>query len=81
MLYNEMDFLPDVVAKFIKNLSKDFDSTIQHIIRPEIPNTNNLLEGYFKITLPRHLKKIFRGWFYEKICKNHIFSRYETSCN
>ena len=60
MLYNEMDFLPDVVAKFIKNLSKDFDSTIQHIIRAEIPNTNNLLEGYFKITLPRHLKKIFR---------------------
>ena len=60
ILYNQIRFLPDEFAKFLRNLSKDFDSTIQHIIRPEIPSTNNLIEGYFKITLPRHLKKIYR---------------------
>ena len=60
ILYNQIRFLPDEFAKFLRNLSKDFDSTIQHIIRPEIPSTNNLIEGYFKITLPSHLKKIYR---------------------
>lgn len=68
-LYNQIKFLPEPFANFMKNLKKDFDSTIQHIIHPEIPNTNNLLEGYYKITLPRHLKKIYRT---EQGLKNRI---------
>ena len=69
ILYNQIKFLPEPFAKFMKNLKKDFYSTIKHIINPEIPNTNNLLEGYYKITLPRHLKKIYRT---EQGLKNRI---------
>ena len=43
-LYNQLDFLPEEIAKFIKNLKKDFDKTINHIKRDDIPKTNNLLE-------------------------------------
>ena len=59
-LYNQLDFLPEEIAKFIKNLKKDFDKTINHIKRKDIPKTNNLLEGFFKITFPKKYKKRFR---------------------
>ena len=49
-LYNQLDFSPEEVAKFVKNLKKDFDKKINHIRRKDIPKTNNLLEGFFKIT-------------------------------
>jgi chromosome segregation ATPase len=52
--------LPEEIASFIKKLSKDIDNTLNHITNDDIPNTNNKLEGYYKITLPRHLKRIFR---------------------
>ena len=46
-IYNQLDFLPEEIAKFIKNLKKDFDKTINHIKRNDIPKTNNLLEEFF----------------------------------
>jgi len=48
------------IASFLKKLAKDIDSTLNHIINKNIPNTNNKLEGYYKITLPRYLKRKFR---------------------
>ena len=68
-LYNQLDFLPEEIAKFIKNLKKDFDKTINHIKRDDIPKTNNLLEGFFKITLPKKYKKRFRT---EQGVKNYL---------
>ena len=68
-LYNQLDFLPEEVAKFVKNLKKDFDKTINHIKRKDIPKTNNLLEGFFKITFPKKYKRIFRT---EKGVKNYL---------
>ncbi len=59
-LYNQLNHLPDEIAKFIKNLKKDFDKTINHIKRTEIPKTNNLLEGFYKITFPKKYKRTFR---------------------
>ena len=59
-LYNQLDFLPDEIAKFVKNLKKDFDKTINHIRRKYIPKTNNLFEGFFKITFPKKYKRRFR---------------------
>ena len=59
-LYNQLDFLPEEVAKFVKNLKKDFNKTINHIKRKDIPKTNNLLEGFFKITFPKKYKRRFR---------------------
>ena len=34
--------------------------TIEYYKNPDIPRTNNKIEGYFKITLPKHLKRIYR---------------------
>ena len=68
-LYNQLDFLPEEVAKFVKNLKKDFDKTINHIKRNDIPKTNNLLEGFFKITFPKKYKRRFRT---EQGVKNYL---------
>ncbi len=59
-LQGEIKSMPEEVQKFIKSLSKDFETTTNYLIDPEIPNTNNLLEGFYKITFPRKIKKIFR---------------------
>jgi len=59
-LNDQIDEKPKEIASFIKNLAKDIDSTLNHITNKNIPNTNNKLEGYYKITLPRYLKRKFR---------------------
>ena len=45
----------------MKKLSKYFDKAIQHTIKREIPNTNNLIEGFYKITLPGKIKRIYQN--------------------
>ena len=52
--------MPEEIQKFIKSISKDFETTINHIINPEIPSTNNLLEGFYKVTFPGRIKRIYR---------------------
>ena len=59
-LRDKIEKLPKEIASFIKKLSQDIDSTLNHIENDCIPNTNNKLEGFYKITLPRYLKKTFR---------------------
>ena len=57
---DKIDKLPEQIAVFIKKLSKTFEKSINHIKNKFLPNTNNLLECYFGITLPGHLKRKFR---------------------
>ena len=59
-LYNQLDQFDEDTQKFLKNLNKKFDKTIEYYKNPDIPRTNNKIEGYFKITLPKHLKRIYR---------------------
>lgn len=59
-LQGEIKSMPEEIQKFIKSLSKDFETTINHIKNPEIPSTNNLIEGYYKTTFPGKIKRIFR---------------------
>jgi hypothetical protein len=59
-LLDKIEQLPDEIAPFIEKLSKNIDTTLNHIKNKLIPNTNNLLENYFGTTLPRHMKRIFR---------------------
>ena len=59
-LYNPLDQFDEDTQKFLKNLNKKFDKTIEYYKNPDIPRTNNKIEGYFKITLPKHLKRIYR---------------------
>ena len=55
-LYNQLDQFDEDTQKFLKNLNKKFDKTIEYYKNPDIPRTNNKIEGYFKITLPKYLK-------------------------
>jgi chromosome segregation ATPase len=59
-LQGEIKSMPEEIQKFIQNLSKDFETTINHIKNPEIPSTNNLIEGFYKTTFPGKIKRIFR---------------------
>ena len=67
-LYNQLDFLPDEVVKFVKNLKKDFDKTINHIKRKDISN-EQLTQRIFKITFPKKYKRRFRT---ENGLKNYL---------
>ena len=59
-LYNEINFLPDVFKKHVCNFYKNKDALLAHIENDLVPNTNNFVEGYYKLTFPRKIKKIFR---------------------
>ena len=61
-LYDKLDDLPKEIKSFIKNLSKYLDKAIQHTINRHIPSTNNLIEGFYKTTLPRKIKRIFKTY-------------------
>ena len=59
-IYHQLDQFDDNTQKYLKNINKKFDKTIEYHKNPQIPRTNNKIEGYFKITLPRHIKRIYR---------------------
>ena len=59
-LHNQINQFDEDTQKFLKNLNKKFDRTTTYFRDPQIPRTNNKIEGYFKITLPKYLKRIYR---------------------
>ena len=59
-IYHQLDQFDDNMQKFLKNLNKKFDKTIGYHKNSQIPRTNNKIEGYFKIKLPSHIKRIYR---------------------
>jgi hypothetical protein len=59
-IYHQIDQFDDNTQKYLKNLNNKFDKTIEYYKNPQIPRTNNKIEGYFKITLPSHIKRIYR---------------------
>lgn len=60
ILYNQIDFLPEEIAKFLRNLAKDLDATLSHIENENIPKTNNWLELFFKIVFPKKYRNRFK---------------------
>ena len=60
LLYNQIKFLPDEIAKFIRNLARDIDKTLKYIENKNIPKTNNWLELFFKRIFPKNWMVILR---------------------
>ena len=52
--------LTEKIGNFLERLKGYLDSTLNHTINKDILSTNNLLEGFYKITFPRKIKKNFR---------------------
>lgn len=59
-LTNNTEFLPDCVATSAKRIQRNFTELTHFIENETIPKTNNLIELYFKTTLPRQLKRRYR---------------------
>ena len=59
-IYTQINQFDDDTQKFLKNLDKKFNKTIEFYNNPNIPRTNNKIEGYFNITLPKPMKRKFR---------------------
>ena len=59
-IYHQLNQFDDNTQKYLKNLNKKFDKTLEYYKNPQIPRTNNKIEGYFKITIPTHIKRIYR---------------------
>ncbi|MBR0370439.1 MAG: hypothetical protein IJH63_06940, partial [Methanobrevibacter sp.] len=47
---------------YLKRLEKYLDKTLQHTLNQKIPSTNNLIEGFYKTTLPGRIKRIFKTY-------------------
>ena len=60
ILNNQIDKLPDEIAKFIRKLRKNLDQTLSHIENKNIPNTNNWLELFFNIIFPKKYRNRFK---------------------
>ena len=59
-IYNQKEHLDKNLKKSLEKISKKFEKTITYYKNELIPKTNNKIEGYYKITLPKYLKKKFR---------------------
>ena len=60
ILNNQIDKLPDEIAKFIRKLGKNLDQALSHIENKDIPNTNNWLELFFNIIFPKKYRNRFK---------------------
>ena len=60
ILNNQIEFLPEEIAKFLRNLEKDLDATLSFIENENIPKTNNWLELFFKIVFPKKYRNRFK---------------------
>lgn len=87
-LYAMKKDLTEEIGNFLERLKGYLDSTLNHMINEDIPSTNNLLEGFYKITFPRKIKKIFVTYHgaMNRISLNNIRwmkrnGRYKTSAS
>ena len=61
-LYKKLEELPEEIQKYLKRLSKYLEKAIQHTINKKIPSTNNLIECFYRTTLPGKVKKTFKTY-------------------
>lgn len=59
-LTNNTEHMPKCVTKSTKRIERNFTELTQFIQNELIPKTNNLIELYFKTTLPKQLKRRYR---------------------
>ncbi|MBE6494640.1 MAG: hypothetical protein E7Z84_08575 [Methanosphaera stadtmanae] len=59
-IYNQKDQLNPIITKFLDKIKSNLDVIFNHIENKNIPATNNTIENYYRTTLPRFRKKIYR---------------------
>ena len=59
-IYNQRNHLEPIIKNFLEKMNKNLDKLINHIGNKKIPSTNNVVENYYRTTLPRKHKRIYR---------------------
>lgn len=59
-IYNRREHINTIIKKFLEKIQPELDILLNHTIDHEIPKTNNTVENYYKTTLPRCQKRIYR---------------------
>lgn len=59
-IYNQKDSLNSIIANFLKKIKTNIDIIFNHLENKDISATNNTIENYYRTTLPRFRKKVFR---------------------
>ncbi|RAP53453.1 MAG: hypothetical protein BZ137_06715 [Methanosphaera sp. rholeuAM130] len=59
-IYNQRNHLEPIIKSFLEKMNKNLDKLINHIGNKKIPSTNNIVENYYRTTLPRKHKRIYR---------------------
>jgi len=59
-IYNSKDSLPPIIQRFLERMNKNLEILINHIEDEDIPTTNNIVENYYRTTLPGKHKRIYR---------------------
>lgn len=59
-MYNQRTELNKHIKKFLEKIKPELDIILNHTIDEEIPATNNTVENYYRTTLPRAQKKIYK---------------------
>lgn len=59
-IYNQRNQLEPIIKKFLEKMNKNIDILLNHMKNKGIPATNNVVENYYRTTLPRKHKRIYR---------------------
>ena len=75
-LFNELweikDTLSKEIASHLKNLKEYLHEALMHTLVKGVPRTNNLIESFYKRTIPRKFKNIFMT--YDGLVKRMLLS-------
>lgn len=94
-IHNQKDHLNPIIAKFLDNLESKLDIIFNHLENKDIPATNNKIENYYRTTLPRFRKRIFKTpqgleraireqkirWTHRNVLKQNTPINYQTTYN
>lgn len=58
-LWEIKDTLSKEIASHLRNLKKYLPEALTHTLFKDVPRTNNLIESFYKRTMPRKIKNIF----------------------
>ena len=59
-LYNKRTQLNTHIKHFLEKIKPELDIILNHTIDEDIPRTNNTVENYYRTTLPRSQKRIYK---------------------
>ena len=59
-MYNQRTQLNNHIQHFLEKIEAELEIILNHTIDEEIPATNNTVENYYRTTLPRSIKRIYK---------------------